>query len=204
MDFPNYTTSIVLILLYGLFVRNLFIEDGKKHSKYGAIPMLILGFLTTLIVEHVTILAVIMAVYIIAFNFIKNRKIELSHVAYFVGTIAGTATMFSNSVYSSIGSGSDGYRTVGASEGGTLERIITNYFDVIGKEMMFDNIVLCVVMAIVVLIAFIQYHDKLESNMTKIVSCISLTLVIMGTLVYGIVTRVDTEWIYNWGNMESI
>lgn len=33
--------------------------------------------------------------------------------------------------------------------------------------------------------------------MTKIVSCISLTLV-MGTLVYGIVTRVDTEWIYNW------
>lgn len=59
--------------------------------------------------------------------------------------------MFSNSVYSSIGSGSDGYRTVGASEGGTLERIITNYFDVIGKEMMFDNIVLCVVMAIVVL-----------------------------------------------------
>ena len=63
--------------------------------------------------------------------------------------------------------------------------------------MMFDNIVLCVVMAIVVLIAFIQYHDKLESNMAKIVSCISLTLV-MGTLVYGIVTRVDTEWIYNW------
>jgi uncharacterized protein YxeA len=124
--------------------------------------MLILGFLTTLIVEHVTILAVIMAVYIIAFNFIKNRKIELSHVAYFVGTIAGTATMFSNSVYSSIGSGSDGYRTVGASKGGTLERIITNYFDVIGKEMMFDNIVLCVVMAIVVLIAFIQYHEKLE------------------------------------------
>ncbi|MFQ6929739.1 MAG: hypothetical protein ACLRR3_01135 [Eubacterium sp.] len=53
--------------------------------------MLILGFLTTLIVEHVTILAVIMAVYIIAFNFIKNRKIELSHVAYFVGTIAGTS-----------------------------------------------------------------------------------------------------------------
>ena len=48
-----------------------------------------------------------------------------------------------------------------------------------------------------VLIAFIQYHDKLESNMAKIVSCISLTLV-MGTLVYGIVTRVDTEWIYNW------
>ena len=78
-----------------------------------------------------------------------------------------------------------------------MERIITNYFDVIGKEMMFDNIVLCVVMAIVVLIAFIQYHDKLESNMAKIVSCISLTLV-MGTLVYGIVTRVDTEWIYNW------
>ena len=98
-------------------------------------------------------------------------------MAYFVGTIAGTATMFSNSVYSSIGSGSDGYRTVGASKGGTLERIITNYFDVIGKEMMFDNIVLCVVMAIVVLIAFIQYHDKLESNMAKIVSCISLTLV---------------------------
>ena len=176
--FSNYTTSIVLILLYGLFVRNLFIEDGKKHSNIWAIPMLILGFLTTLIVEHVTILAVIMAVYIIAFNFIKNRKIELSHVAYFVGTIAGTATMFSNSVYSSIG-------------------IITNYFDVIGKEMMFDNIVLCVVMAIVVLIAFIQYHEKLESNMAKIVSCISLTLV-MGTLVYGIVTRVDTEWIYNW------
>ena len=26
--FSNYTTSIVLILLYGLFVRNLFIEDG--------------------------------------------------------------------------------------------------------------------------------------------------------------------------------
>lgn len=195
--FSNYTTSIVLILLYGLFVRNLFIEDGKKHSNVWAIPMLILGFLTTLIVEHVTILAVIMAVYIIAFNFIKNRKIELSHVAYFVGTIAGTATMFSNSVYSSIGSGSDGYRTVGASEGGTVERIITNYFDVIGKEMLFDNIVLCVVMAIVVLIAFIQHHDKLESNMAKIVSCISLTLV-MGTLVYGIVTRVDTEWIYNW------
>ena len=42
--FSNYTTSIVLILLYGLFVRNLFIEDGKKHSNVWAIPMLILGF----------------------------------------------------------------------------------------------------------------------------------------------------------------
>ncbi len=42
--FSNYTTSIVFILLYGLFVRNLFIEDGKKHSNVWAIPMLILGF----------------------------------------------------------------------------------------------------------------------------------------------------------------
>lgn len=62
----------------------------------------LLGFANTLIVEHLTIYNVILAIYVIVLALIKFRKIFIQYIAYFIGTIAGTALMFSNSVYRSI------------------------------------------------------------------------------------------------------
>lgn len=194
--FSNYTTSIVLILLYGLFVRNMFIKNGKRHSVKWSIPMLLLGFLTALIVEHITLLCVIMGIYVIVFNFVRNKKIELVHLAYSVGTIIGAITMFSNSVYTAIGNGNDAYRSVGAGENGIVGRALVNYFDVIGNQMMFDNIILCMVMIIVVIALYIQYGES-KKGVSDIIVKLSFGTT-LGSLVYGIVTRIETEWVNEW------
>ena len=70
----------------------------------------------------------------------RYRKVLIQHICYFAGTICGTVYMFSNSVYHSISTNSDGYRSV--AEGGIITQALKNYFDVIYKEYFMNNIVL--------------------------------------------------------------
>ena len=173
--FANYTTSIFLTLIYIYYVRNIYGESKPKKAPFDIVPLFILGAANTLIVEHLTMYNIVLAVYVILFTIIKFKKVYIQHVAYFIGTVAGTLLMFSNSVYRSVADGSDDYRSIG--EGGIISKAIQEFFNTIVPDGFMNNFVLNVFIAVVCLITWIKIKDKL-SKLPKVLGALSIAVII--------------------------
>lgn len=174
--FANYTTSIFLTLIYIYYVNNIYGKEKPKNSIAAVLPLLILGFANTLIVEHLTIYNVILAVYVIVFTLIKFKKVYVQHIAYFIGTVAGTALMFSNSVYRSVADGSDSYRTIG-SEDGIIIKAFAAYFGTIVPEGFFNNFILNIFLVGTCVVIWFCLKNKL-SKKTKILGGICIAVMV--------------------------
>ncbi|MCH5321843.1 MAG: hypothetical protein J1E36_08755, partial [Eubacterium sp.] len=174
--FANYTTSIFLTLIYIYYVNNIYGEKKPKNSFIAVIPLAILGFANTLIVEHLTIYNVILSIYVIIFTLIKFKKVYIQNIAYFVGTIAGTLLMFSNSVYRSVADGSDSYRTIGG-EGGIITRALDAYFGTVVEEGFFNNFILNIFLVGTCLVIWFMVKNKL-SKKAKLFGSISIAVMI--------------------------
>lgn len=166
--FSNYITSIALILVY-LCATNSMYQEKPKQSFIKSILFAILGFASSMIVEHVTLYSVILGLYILLFNLIKYKKLIIQNLFYFIGTISGTYLMFSNSVYSQITSGNDSYRSVGNSIMDTIKLAIEN-FEMIVEFGVEKNVVVNIVIAVLVLILFNTYKKQYWNTTTKTVS----------------------------------
>lgn len=172
--FANYTTSIFLTLIYICYVNNIYDTEKPKNSVISALPLAVLGFANTLIVEHLTIYNVLLAIYVIVFTFIKFKKIYIQYVSYFIGTIAGTALMFSNSVYRSVADGSDKYRTIG-SEDGIIVKALKAYFGTIASEGFINNIVLNLFLIGTCIVIWFMIKDRL-SKKAKVFGTLSIAV----------------------------
>lgn len=177
--FANYTTSIFLTLIYIYYCNGMYAKK-MKNSILAIVPLLALGFANTLIVEHMTIYNVVLSIYIIVFNVIKYKKVYIQHIAYFIGSIAGTATMFSNSVYSSVSAGTDGYRTIATESSGIIERGMYNFCRIIVKEGVLNNFVLLCGLLIMVLGVWFSYKKELSKS-AKIIGGLSVTVLVAYT-----------------------
>ena len=139
--FSNYVTSIFFTLIYIVYIYWIFDEKPNRNKLrqriLPCIPLFALGMINTLIVENVTLYNVVLGIAVIIYVLLRYRKVLIQHVCYFAGTICGTVYMFSNSVYHSISTNSDGYRSV--AEGGIIAQALKNYFDVIYKERELTN-----------------------------------------------------------------
>lgn len=150
--FSNYTTSIFFTLIYIYYVRKIYTEK-PENSYIISVIMVILGFLNTLIVEHLTIYNIVLGIYVIVFTLIKYRKVYIQHIAYLLGCILGTIMMFSNSVYSSVAKGKDEYRTI-TSDKGIISRAYDSFIHVIVKEGFLNNFILLGCLIVVCLIVW--------------------------------------------------
>ena len=73
--FANYTTSIFLMLIYICYVRGIYEDELPKYPIWHAVPMLLLGFVGSMIVEHITIYSLVLGLYVILFVLIKFKKL---------------------------------------------------------------------------------------------------------------------------------
>lgn len=174
--FSNYATSIFFTLIYIYYINNIYGKEKPKNSVAAALPLLIFGFANTLIVEHLTIYNVILAVYVIVFTLIKFKKVYIQHIAYFIGTVAGTALMFSNSVYRSVADGSDSYRTVDTGES-LLETAYYAFLDTIVPEGFFNNFILNIFLVGTCVVIWFSLKKKL-SKKTKILGGICIAVMV--------------------------
>lgn len=191
--FSNYAVSILLVLIYMYIIRNIFNKEKPNYSKYIVIPMFLIGIATTLFVEHVTIYSVILAIFIIIYTYIKFKKVYPVHIGYLIGTIVGTVLMFSNTAYTSIADHQDTYRSVpkmGISS--LMQSVIGSYFDVIYKELIFNNIVLNVVITILSIVVLYKYNkgnSRIKSILGNLIGFIIVTYSI-----YGIIKGINPTW----------
>lgn len=164
--FSNYVTSIFFTLIYIVYIYWIFDEKLNQNKLrqriLPCIPLFALGMINTLIVENVTLYNVVLGIAVIIYVLLRYRKVLIQHICYFAGTICGTVYMFSNSVYHSISTNSDGYRSV--AEGGVITQALKNYFDVIYKEYFMNNIALNL---FILCICYIIYTNYKKENMKK-------------------------------------
>lgn len=174
--FSNYVTSIFFTLFYINCIYWIF--DGEPDKKelrqkiLPCIPLFLLGMINTLIVENVTLYNVVLGIAVIIYVFIRYHKVLIQHVCYLAGAICGTVYMFSNSVYHSISTNSDGYRSV--AEGGIISQALKNYFDVIYKEFFMNNIALNVFILGVCVILYMNYKKEMAGSQKLVGRCITV------------------------------
>lgn len=84
--------------------------------------------------------------------------------------------MFSNGAYRMIADHQDGYRTM-AAETGIVDRIFTNYFSVIGKELFVNNFVLNFFLLFAVILVFVKQKHLYQSRARRALGVISITMI---------------------------
>ncbi len=170
--FANYVTSICFTLVYFAYIK--YFEDSteRKQSFLLLIPMLLLGGINTLIVEHYTIYHVLLGVLTVIFFAVKYKCIFIQFVGYAIGAIAGAVFMFSNSAYHNVVSGEDSYRSVGL--GGLLQNIASGLAKICTYGYM-ENIVLNITIFVTLYLIVHKYKYQLHRT-CQFVAEISLFL----------------------------
>lgn len=212
--FANYTTSIFLTLIYIYYVNHIYSEDKPKNSWLAVLPLAVLGFANTLIVEHLTLYNVLLALYVIVFTLIKFKKLYIQYVAYFAGTVAGTALMFSNSVYHSVSEGDDSYRTMGKIidfatiiEEGFINNCVLNIFLIAvctviyfmlknkftKKSKRFGAIAISVMIAFAASSLLLKLSGVKPLEILTIVVCIATVIYIIAFMVFLFALPLDME-----------
>ncbi len=181
--FSNYVVSLVFVFLFIYLNKELF--DGKsKDTLVYRIFFPLIGIVSALFVEHVTLYVLVLSLFSNIYYFIKNKKVNLSLALYFVGIMIGAFIMFSNSAYSNISSGSDTYRSIGIAN--FINSSITSYFTMIYKYLSADNLILNIVLSCLVLKSLYMYLMK-EKNHRKKIYILSFVLVFFP--IYNLILR---------------
>lgn len=173
--FANYVTSATFALVYIYATADMYGERSPGNSAAKAAGFAVLGFVSSLIVEHITLYCIVLAVYVIVFIFIRYRKVLVQNVAYLAGTAAGALLMFSNSCYSSVRSGEDAYRSVGSSLTDTVKLMVKNYHAIV-KYGVINNVVLNVVIAVLAVALFVTFKKKYKNRTARALSEITVCI----------------------------
>lgn len=191
--FSIYTTSITLFVLYVFLIAFVYSDQNmnKRRLVSGSVLFFCLGYLSAMIVEHVTIMQIILGTVILFWAWIKKKRFTMLYFFYPLGSVLGAITMFSNECYAAAVAGTDFYRSIPTNIKGLYERMCAQYFGVIGKQMILDNIILELFVAAVITILSFQKIEEWKER--RYVLEVSVMLVDISVL-YGLVTRVNTSW----------
>ena len=156
--FTNYVIPFLLILIFIYLNKDIFNGEKAKLSNWLIVPMMILGFISSLFVENLTIYNLVLSIFILIYEYCKSKKINLSNLFYFIGSILGTILMFSNGAYHNIMNSTDGYRTI--EHGNIIIRCIRVYFNTIYYFLIQNNFILDIVIGILMLILIYKFFNK--------------------------------------------
>lgn len=187
--FSNYVTSITLFILYIFLITCVFSDQNRLVVK--SILLFLLGYLSAMIVEHITIMQIIVGMGIVFWTWIKKWRHKSIYIFYLLGSVLGTITMFSNECYASAVAGTDGYRSIATSMSELCVKICDNYFDTIGKQMILNNIILELFAAVVVTILYMQKINEGKDQRHILEGSVVLIDV---SVLYGLITRINNSW----------
>lgn len=165
--FSNYTTSVFFVLIYIAYVCWIFNpkEQAQSHLRQKPVHGLLfflLGAISSLIVEHITIYNVVLGLGVLVYVYIKYKKVLVQHICYSAGGILGALYMFSNTAYHSIAKQEDTYRTVAFS--GVLSRAKENYINEMYSGMFMQNLWLNALIVLVCIALYFGLRDKIKNK----------------------------------------
>ena len=178
--FSNYVVSAFFTLTCILYIFT-FLEKMKEAKQDLGIGMLllILGFCSTLVVEHVTLYIACLSVGLIIYVFIRQKKIYIQHILFSIGCVAGTFIMFSNSAYHKTYAGEDPYRSMFV--GGIIRQAYNNYFKVAYKFFFYENMWINILFAIV---CWVLWRNKDNNTTNRIKYFLRIYTVLFGWCIF--------------------
>lgn len=205
--FSNYVPPAVLLGVYFLLCNGLFKDDSpiytKKQCVGYSIASFLLAFSGALFIENVTLCNIITAVAVIFYSAIRFKKVFAFNISFAIGTVAGAVCMFSNSVYSSIASGEDGYRDVATSE--TLKETLISHTDTILSEFFIGGIIVFAILTVLLTTLTLRVARKSAGKTQLLTSYISLGVNI-ASLVIFVFKKNYSDWnpFFDKGNASTL
>lgn len=95
--FSNYVPSLLGTLIF--IYLGLEVFKGKKYKKYQYGLFFVVGFMTQLMLENITIYNLLTAIVLMIAYIIKQRKLNLLLTIYTIAFVLGTIVMFINPSY---------------------------------------------------------------------------------------------------------
>ncbi len=185
--FVNYVVSAFFVLVFLCLIRKIADSYWEMSGFWKNFGLLILGILSSLIVEHVTIYLVLLIIFLNIYSYFKYKKVSKSLIFYGLGVLSGAVLMFSNEAYLSVIRGDDAYRSSGVSSS-FIENIFNAYFYTIFKDFIFNNYVL----NIFIVLGLIMVSLKKENRDNRKISI--LTLFCFVYLIYTILKIINGNW----------
>ena len=148
-------------------LENIFEDELPSYSIIETLLVFMLGILGALFIENVTISNIVLAISIIAFSFIKFKKIFPTHILFFISTIIGASIMFLNPTYRVILAGNDEYRSVARLE--ELGITIGRNIHLTVEGFLEENVLfLSVISALSIVIAFVGIKNSVTGFKNRI------------------------------------
>ena len=192
--YSNYIPPILMTVIYFICIRNIFDTKFPTYKKPLPIFTVLLGFVSTLFMENVTLYNIAIAFIILLFTWYKWKRISFTHFAYFIGSLIGAIVMFTNSAYGLIANNKDSYRSTALSEG--LLDTIASHAYIICEQFFINNIPMLVVITLLCIILItLNEKNKMLSHCSIVINSICLCLLFT--------KQQFTPWVLAVGNSHS-
>ncbi|MDD2409538.1 MAG: DUF6056 family protein [Bacilli bacterium] len=193
--FSNYAISALLILIFIYLIKDIFQKYEVDKSKIRIIFFFLLSFSASLFIENITIFNIIISIFLISYSYLKYKKVTLSKIFYLLGSLFGTLFMFTNGAYNNIANHNDTYRSFASGFSELLNRAYTNYFDVIYKDMIFNNLFINIAIVLLLIISTFKFFQKniMISNKTKFI-IYSFLSIIISYATYSLLKHLYPSW----------
>lgn len=179
--FSNYVIPIAGVLfIIHCHINNLF----HKCKNYFIPLFIILGIFNSLFVEHITIFNLLLSIYLVVYEYVKNKKINYISLTYFIGSLLGTIIMFTNPTYLVTLNGTDEYRSFS-----TFKEILTKPWAIL-RAAFFHNIVINLLLIYLMTKVYIK-QIKEKNLITK-----SLMIFLWLFGIYSLIKIVNTDWFF--------
>lgn len=187
--FTNYVISTAFLLVSLLLLKKSFKEDG--NIKGGFINLIVI-FLSGLFIENLTVFLVLITIVLNIIYYLKNKKVNVSLLFAFIGSIIGAITMFSHPAYYHVVDGSDTYRGYANSIMKLIEVPATNFVNIISYYVAASSVALIGLLTI--LLAVYNKKNKAELNhKTEKIVMFSLGYMTFYSL-YILTCRLNSSW----------
>ena len=173
--YANYVPSALISVLYLVIIKNITGNEMPKYPKFLFLITFVMGFVGAPFIENIALFNICLAVAVIGYTLLKFKKVYLTHISFFVGSVVGALWMFSNSAYSAISAGEDGYRTTPKTLAGIIELLKDNV-DVIFKNVVTDNYLICCVVTVLLLVLTIKFIKNSKDKSKNIFAVGSMTI----------------------------
>ena len=188
--FTNYVIPVVFLLYYLNFNKNIINKSNENDTIINTILFLFIGFIASLFIENLTIYNMLLSIVVIAYEFIKYKKVSKSNITYFIGSALGTVLMFSNGAYHNVMNQTDNYRSI--EQGNVILRAIVTYIKTVYKFFIQNNLLLNIIISIFAIFIVYKFfkNRKRKSKPKKFLLSLSL-FTIIGYMLYLIFIYIE-------------
>lgn len=175
--FFNYVPPVLLILMYLSIIKNIFYDKKLYNTFFKIIVCFLLGVITQLFVENITIFTILLAICIVAWHKIKYNEFSSLTTIYLLGSIIGAQFMFSSPVYSNIANETGGYRTLSTNIVDLLYICRTNYGTFSTYLIKSNYLLLFSLIILLIIIIFLSKNSTcIKLRILKVVNLVLLVV----------------------------